>query len=207
MKALIVLNGCCPDPEYYKQLMKETEYLISADGGFRHIKACGFSPDLMVGDFDSCSELPSGCEIIRFPAEKDDTDAEIALKEAVKRGADEVAFTCALGGRVDHELANLFLLRSQRSLGIPCSIRESQADIFFVDGRFELSGDPGTTVSILPIRDAEVSLHGFYYPLDHFLLEVGTSRGMSNLIQQSPCYVDIHQGEVLVFVNKSNSLA
>ena len=52
--------------------------LICADCGYRHAKAQRIIPDVLMGDFDSYTdEFPTNCEIIRHPAEKDETDAAV----------------------------------------------------------------------------------------------------------------------------------
>ena len=57
-------------------------------------------------------------EVRRFKAEKDETDLELALLAAVDMGADEIKVIAALGGRLDHTLANLSLLALPQLEGI-----------------------------------------------------------------------------------------
>ncbi len=60
--------------------------VIAADGGLRHLEAQGLTADLIVGDFDSLGRVPEGDNILRHPAEKDDTDMLLAVRTGLDRG-------------------------------------------------------------------------------------------------------------------------
>jgi thiamine pyrophosphokinase len=85
--------------------------IIAADGGFDHADTLGIRPDLVIGDFDSANaSIPRGIETIRLPAEHDDPDMLSALKIGWSRGCRDFFIYGALGGRIDHEIANIQLL-------------------------------------------------------------------------------------------------
>ena len=69
-----------------------------------------------MGDCDSMTlqELEwaheNGIPIQRFPIEKDATDMQLALDIAIQRKKIKIAILGGIGGRMDHTLANLFLL-------------------------------------------------------------------------------------------------
>ena len=94
------------------------EYVIAADGGYEScIKIAKRHPDLLIGDFDSLGEsvladIPKSVEILTFPVEKDASDLEIAVEEAVKRGFECFYIYGALGKRLDHTLASIAVLVS-----------------------------------------------------------------------------------------------
>ena len=56
---------------------------------------------------DSLREAPRGGEIVRLPAEKDDTDMVAALRLGLARGYRDFRLYGAAGGRIDHTIANL----------------------------------------------------------------------------------------------------
>ena len=60
-RAIIISNGKINDYSYYKNKIREDDYIICADGGIKHLLQMGVCPDLWLGDFDSCrfSELKS----------------------------------------------------------------------------------------------------------------------------------------------------
>ena len=88
--------------------IKAAEYIIACDRGYSYAKRSGIVPDLLLGDFDSYTgKLPEGAAVERLPREKDDTDTMHAVRRALELGFTRISLYCALGGRLDHLLANL----------------------------------------------------------------------------------------------------
>ena len=87
---------------------EEDVFVIACDRGYDYACRCGVKPDLVLGDFDSCrSPVAEDLPVETLPAEKDDTDTMHALRRALELGCTDIALVCALGGRLDHLLANL----------------------------------------------------------------------------------------------------
>ena len=59
------------------------DYVIAADRGYDSLMAYGVNPDLVVGDFDSLGSVPKHPNVIQLPAEKDDTDTQLAVRLAL----------------------------------------------------------------------------------------------------------------------------
>ena len=83
------------------------DFIIAADGGYRHCQEAGLTPNLLLGDFDSLDTLPPSVEVLRYPVDKDDTDSMLALKLGLDRGFTTFHIYGGTGGRMDHTLANL----------------------------------------------------------------------------------------------------
>lgn len=92
------------------------DYFVGVDRASLRLLDQGLPLDLAIGDFDSVS--PEELEVIQSwskrciiaPAEKDDTDTELALKTVFKDFPDaSVTIFGAFGGRMDHTLSNIFL--------------------------------------------------------------------------------------------------
>ena len=66
------------------------DLILAADGGYRYCQAAGLRPDLLLGDLDSLETPPQALPVQTFPAEKDDTDTMLAVKEAIRRGYQEI---------------------------------------------------------------------------------------------------------------------
>ena len=81
------------------------------------------TPHAVVGDFDSLDEetaerlRAAGVEFLRHPVRKDVTDGELAVDEAVRRGAGEVLLAGATGA-LDHTLGHLAILRRLAARGV-----------------------------------------------------------------------------------------
>ena len=100
MKRCVIFGGGqIGDPEQIKNLVRQEDYLICADSGYRHCVQLGFSPQLVLGDFDSyAGVVQSDCELLRYPIEKDDTDTMLAVKQALQRGYERLVLVGMLGG-------------------------------------------------------------------------------------------------------------
>jgi thiamine pyrophosphokinase len=121
-KTIVLANGTLDDPApLRKRLMAWGEAeVIAADGGARLAASLGLRPQIVIGDLDSLDPqdrqvlTEAGARLQASPADKDETDLELALRLAVAGGAEQVAVLGALGGRLDMTLANLLLLADDR---------------------------------------------------------------------------------------------
>lgn len=205
MNMLIVLGGDAPSGELLRSCADCAELTIAADRGLEAFAAAGVMPDILLGDMDSVREdvllrMQGVAEIDRLPCIKDDTDGVHALDVAIARGARHITLLGALGGRMDHALANLMLLvRAQRS-GVKAQILSETVRIERVDGCSVIRGAKGDTASLLPLGEAkDVTLRGFFYPLDHQDLDSSYPLGISNVITEDEASVSVARGDLLLF--------
>lgn len=190
-------------------------FVIAADGGARHAASFGLRLDRWVGDGDSVDDATlaelaaSGVSLRRAEPDKDESDTELALLEAVAEGAGEITILGALGGvRVDHALANVLLLQHPALEGRPVTLFDERATrISLVDAGVEseavvriFEGGEGDLVSLLPLggRAAGVTTEGLHYPLSDEPLELGRSRGLSNVRTGAVAKISLRSGRLLV---------
>lgn len=203
---MIVAGGQIGSRDFYRNLIIDHDLIIGADSGADSIRSLGIAPHIVVGDLDSISTetlawVKRNDVVIReFPADKDKTDMELAIEEAVAAGATEITLTGAWGGRVDHSLANIFLLRTALRHGIECCIKEEDGDIFIVDRRTVVSGAPGDTVSLLALEAcAGVALDGFKYKVPDGKLSPGSTLGISNILLGKQGKIELQSGLLLIY--------
>ena len=189
MKALIVAGGEPPSPELLRERAAGSDLLIAADLGLEAFLGAGLLPDLAVGDFDSAAAgvreaaAEQNVELLIAPRHKNETDLELAAREAYRRGAREVCILGAIGGRVDHLLGNLSVLRWLLAHGAQSCMEDDQQTVAVAAGDFLLSGEPGETVSIVPAgARVTVSASGLGYPLHTLVLTADSARGVSNVL-------------------------
>ena len=110
-KAFIYTGGTVFD-EYVIEKPEKGDLVIAADAGYLTAKKMGITPAILLGDFDTLGEenIPDGIECLRVPAEKNDTDTQLAVRVAIERGAGEIVIVGGLGGRIDHTLSTLAIL-------------------------------------------------------------------------------------------------
>lgn len=178
--------------------------VIAVDGGFASLKVAGCAPDLALGDFDSLGYVPEGIPVKAFPPEKDASDMELALEEAVARGADAVEVYGALGRRLDHTLANLQLLASfaERGLTVRAVGDDSRITFLVGPGELRVEGRPGAVVSVFSLTDASTGVveEGLKYALDRVVLTNRTSWGLSNELTEAPARIAVERGTLAVFL-------
>jgi thiamine pyrophosphokinase len=200
LKALVVAGGGLPQALLWDELAR-ADIVVCADGGAAHLSAAGRLPHLLVGDMDSIEPglleelMSAGVETVRADAEKDETDAQLAVDEAMRRGASEIVLLGALGGRIDHALGNLMLLVRAAERGVRALIKDDACEIFAATGETEISGRAGETVSLLPAGSG-VSvryLDGFRYGTREPLpLPLDAPVGVSNVLTADRAYVFIN---------------
>jgi thiamine pyrophosphokinase len=174
------------------------EMVIAADAGALLAEPLGLRLDLLVGDGDSLGEAAlnelarSGVAIERSPADKDASDTELALVAAAARGATEVIVVGAFGGRLDHELANLWILDHPALAGSMLTLLDGRTRVRLLSAAaggaghvpvgLDLVDRAGDLVTLLPFDGpaTAVTTHGLRWPLDRATLVGGFSRGLSN---------------------------
>ncbi len=182
-----------------------TAIVVAADGGVEHALALGRHVDLVVGDFDSAdpaavdAAVAGGADVRRYPAEKDQSDLELAVRAARGGGATRVIVVGGAGGRLDHFLANALLLASPAFDDIEIEALLADARITVVRRDARLSGEPGEVCSLLaaggPAR--RVRTAGLRYPLDGEDLLPGSTRGLSNELSEPVATVSLERGVLL----------
>ncbi|MFC4597931.1 thiamine diphosphokinase [Cohnella hongkongensis] len=184
------------------------DYLIGADRGAEFLVRHGLKPDLALGDFDSVT-ADEKSRIARQakqmldcdPYDKDWTDTELALREALDRGYTRIVATGALGTRFDHTLGNVHLLRQAHERGAALTLVDEHNEIRLCAGRLRLeASEPYPYVSLLPLtlEVTGVTLSGFRYPLSNATLKLGWSLGISNVLEEEHGTIDIADGLLLV---------
>ncbi len=187
MKALLVASGDAPSDALLRRRAREADLLVAVDNGLAAFDRCKIVPHLIVGDMDSVSPqmlfaYAERAEVVSVPAEKNETDAALAVDEAVKRGADRIVFIGATGGRIDHLLSNLMLLKYAHNKDAVLWIEDDRHEISLSKGETEIHGKKGQTVSIIPMNKcAIVNAEGLYYPLERLTLTNEQPRGVSNV--------------------------
>ena len=110
LKCTIVSGAPVENYSFLKENVDLSSFIIAADSGYVTCRNAGIPVNLIIGDFDSSPKPTADCEIITLPCEKDDTDTFSCIKEAIKRGFDEIAIFCAAGSRLDHTYSNIVCL-------------------------------------------------------------------------------------------------
>jgi thiamine pyrophosphokinase len=123
-----------------------------------------------------------------FPPEKDQTDGELAVAEAMERGATSLLLAGAFGGpRADHAFLHLALALRLAERGIEIRLTSgAQEGIPVLPGSHGFDYENGTLFSILGFTDlAGLSVAGAKWPLNAVEAPFGSSLTISNEVRGS----------------------
>jgi len=178
--------------------------VIAADGGIAHARALGVRPEVWVGDFDSASsgmmEEFAATPRLSFAAEKNFTDGELAIEQAIERGARRLVLVGAFGGeRTDHALSHLLqaISLAERRLDVVLTSGIEEA-VPLLPGSLKLDFPAGSLFSVIAFTALTgLSLSGVKYKLDAADIAFGASRTISN-VAEGPMTASLVSGRALV---------
>lgn len=212
MKVCIILNGEIKDYKYIKNIIDKNnyDYIICSDGGANHTYKMDIVPDYIIGDLDSVEDnilkyyKSKHVQFEKFPAKKDETDTELSILLANKLNGKRIDLIGALGGRIDHTIANINLLYYIKNKGIAPRIISEREEIYIaIDEEIIIYGNIGDTISIIPIKgDAKgITLENLEYTLNNYDMEFSRPLGVSNVMKKNSCNIKINEGSILIIKN------
>lgn len=189
-KALIITGGylnaekITVDPDAF-------DCIIAADVGHLAAQKLHISPDIILGDFDSSKMPHTSAEILKVPAEKDETDTMLACTVAIERGANALMILGGTGGRADHFLSNLFLLESLCDKGIAASMTDGENTLRILQDETVQVPNRGGYFSLFALDTCTVTLQGCKYPLTDFVLTRTNPFAVSNEVTGESAVVSV----------------
>lgn len=207
MKTIVFSNGNFAPADWCKNLLKNADQIIVADGGARYALMMGLKVDHLIGDMDSI-ELEDfntlkeqGCKISVFPEDKDKTDLELAVDLAVKLGSDEIHILASDGGRFDHQLGNALIGANIRYMEVPIwfySGNQRATTVYPVEEKV-FATVSGSLLSVIPLCEkvANFTIRGVDWPLNNVELRLGSTFTISNKSAGNEVKVSFTSGVVL----------
>lgn len=212
MKRGLIITGGEIDIAFAGRLVQEEPYdcIISVDRGLETVRALGMTPHGAVGDFDSVSpavlagyrNTPGILWDVHKP-EKDETDTELGIRTAMKLGCTELTILGATGGRLDHELSNIHMLKLCLDNQVKACICDPQNKVYLLKrGKtFHRQTLYGSYVSFIPLTEQVkgITLTGFKYPLNGRDISVGVEAGLciSNEVLDETAEISFDSGVLI----------
>ncbi len=193
---------------------QEDDFVIAADNGLTYLTRMGVVPDFIIGDYDSLEEegrqvlrefeqSRPDC-VLRLPVEKDDTDTMAAVRVGLERGYTTFTLYAALGGRLDHTLANIQTLNFIRAHGAKGYIMDASCMMFVIrdETRNFAPGFQGSfSLFALDGKLTGVTLRGMKYEVTDAVITNDYPIGVSNRIEgDRPASVTVEHGSALCYV-------
>ena len=185
---------------------RQGDFLIAADGGLAHFEKVCRQPDEILGDFDSLGYVPAGST--RFPVEKDDTDAMLAVRKGLELGYARFLLYGSLDGpRLDHTIANFQTLQFLADHGASGYLVGRDYIITVVQQEtigFSAEAEGILSVFCLGPDARGVTLEGLYYPLKQGTLTSGFPLGVSNHFTGQEAAITVQSGSLLAMWDRKN---
>ncbi|MCD8027047.1 MAG: thiamine diphosphokinase [Clostridiales bacterium] len=210
MRCIIIAGSPYIDFDFVEDFVKDDDFVICADKGYRYAMESGVKPNIIVGDFDSYTGNNfNNHETIPLSKHKDDTDTLHAIDIAFKRGFKLITILGGLGGRLDHTYANLSALQYiYEKGGWGVLLSEYERIEYLPKGEYEFNCLEGKTFSLFPFGCSEVcvSYEGAEYPLNRQYLKSNFPRGVSNVFTSDKAKINIYDGNAILMIILSNSV-
>lgn len=197
-----MLGGQFSENEIFDLLPNAT--IIAADSGYHNLSANQTQPHILIGDLDShtadeLSQMDSAIEIIKI-AEQDTNDFEKAVQHAIKLGKKNMLIVGMNGGQLEHTLNNwsVFAKLSKKANLI---FYEKGRYAFTIDSSVQFETTPNELISIIPQPKSILSSKGLKWELNNYTLSIGGNEGARNVALESNVELDIHFGEIILFID------
>jgi thiamine pyrophosphokinase len=214
---VIVANGgSFSEPQFLR--VCPGKQIMVLDGAANLLKQVPVRPHVILGDFDSIEDKEYwGIEktfdqiedqaksykgnfgILVVPAKDQDyTDLEKGIIYCDRQGALSILVINATGGRMDHTLGNLGLMRKYYRASRPLSILTERERLEYIkDGSTVIRGAVGDQCAILGYPEAFMTTTGLVYNGDCYPLKMGIQESVCNKLAEPSATVHI-EGEAIV---------
>jgi thiamine pyrophosphokinase len=198
---------------FVTEAIKSADKVIAADCGLLSALALGIKPEVVIGDFDSLDQptiknlQAEQIKIIKAPAEKDETDTQLAIAYAIKQGATRISLVGGIAGnRFEHAVANISLTCNPE---VPVCLVDGPSRSWVTVGpqTIDINGTKDNLLSLLALswEVTSITTSGLYYPLSNESLYFGVPRGMSNVFTGKTASVAFKNG-ILMITHTINEL-
>ena len=210
-KRAVIVSGGMIQEEFVSEKLRELKHdvLIGVDRGVEFLYRHQIRPNYIVGDFDSLSEEivqfyreNTDVFIRKFNPEKDFSDTEIAVHQALELNCEELILLGATGNRIDHVLANIQVLTIPHRKGVHAEIIDENNRIYLIEREVVLEKAKmyGKYFSVFPLDRCieKFSIVGAKYPLHNHRLCPYDSLCVSNQAEEEQVKITFSEGIVIL---------
>lgn len=201
--ALLIGNGQTLPADFLKNLARQADVVLAADGGADRALAASVVPDLIIGDLDSVSpqakkQVPP--QQIIYVDNQNNTDLEKALDWMLAHHISSCTLAGFMGGRWDFTFGN-FLSVLPYAPKIKLTFAGEGWKFYPVEKTRRFACQPGKRVSLIPLKTCTgVTLKGLKFPLKNARLKLGgTGRTLSNQTTGKTFSVEMKTGLLFVY--------
>jgi len=154
----------------------------------------------VVGDYDSLGRVPEFSPRIDLPVRKDMTDVARAVEEAMARGYRELHVFGAVGGKLDHTVANIQIAGDLADRGARATFYGPENFSVIRDGEMTFPPSSRGRISVFSLseRSEDVTISGLSYELSGAVLTAAIPLGVSNEFVGKPARISVGRGSLLI---------
>ncbi|WMC92887.1 thiamine diphosphokinase [Kineothrix sp. MB12-C1] len=192
---------------------KKEDLCIAVDGGYLYCKLLAIEPDFLIGDMDSIDESMkeeieeiksrNPGKVIELNTEKDDTDALAAIKLGIEKGYETFLIYGAMGGRLEHTIANIQCLSYLKNNGKKGYMMDANVMVTVIKDesvKFAKSMDGYLSLFALGKEAKGVTIKGMKYLLDQITVTNDYPIGISNEFIGEEGEITVEEGMLLLIV-------
>lgn len=182
------------------EIIKNDDFIICADSGYKYAIKYNLKVNLLVGDFDSLKKVPINLEIVKLNKIKDDTDTFSSLKEGIKRNFKEFILLGALGKREEHSLANISILIYLKNRNLDGIIYYKKRIYKIIKNEEIKINRKKGYISIFSISEKSegIYLKNLKYELSNHVLKSEFALGIDNEFINKEALVKVENGTLLL---------
>lgn len=183
------------------------DLVIGADRGYLNLRRHNITPDIVIGDFDSYSGDIECESIEKLPRIKDFTDGEVSIRYAIENGYKKIIVYGAIGGDLDHTIANIAHCAKYTREGIDISFTDGKNTLFAVScGSVCFSKEASGRISVFAYGEKAdgVCEKGLFYTLDNASLDAFIPLGVSNEFIGVESEISVENGVLLIYTAREN---
>ncbi|MFH1454328.1 MAG: thiamine diphosphokinase [Armatimonadota bacterium] len=213
-RVIILANGQIEDLRFYRNIINDEDFIICANGGTYLAFLLGITPDMIIGDIDSIDKnmvkqlQRRNTDLIfkKYPKDKDKSDLELAIDDAVLLNPGEIIVLAALGGRIDHELINIFLPLSRKEYLNKIKFLSQDSELYILDKKTKINGRKDKILTLVPLTPhvKNVLTNGLRYEIKNKDINWGSSLTLSNIIVKDEVSIEYKKGMLLAVLHASH---
>ena len=202
--ALIIANGEMCSIPLLTQLLEWCPKVVALDGAYTRLQQLQIKPDVVIGDFDSLTDIPSDPDVTFIKIEdQQTTDLEKAIDYLTRSGNSYVNIVWATGKRLDHTLNNLHTLFAYPSVQLV--IYDDYSKAYLLPRTFKKYYNKGQKISLFPNGEVtSLFTKNLVYNLNNEALKVGHRSGSSNVVKSDGEVTISHTNGQLILIESND---
>ncbi len=204
--ALIIANGEACSYSLLSQLLEWCPFVVVLDGAFSRTSELQIKPDVVIGDFDSITEIPDDPKIQFIKIEEQETtDLEKAIAYLRTKNYKDINIVWATGKRLDHTINNFSVLGKNSDLNIVLYDDYSRA--FTLPKHYTKYYAAGFKLSLFPLgKVSGIKTENLQYNLHQEELIFGQKSGSSNAVLASGNVEITYEEGTLVLIESKDEI-